>query len=273
MLNNTLFLFIELRWLDILDILLVAFLIYRLYYVVKGTAAINIFLGILSIYVLWKIVEAFQMQMLSEILGQFIGVGVIALIIVFQQELRKFLLMLGNRDFYRRNKGSLLKRLFKDVDDLPASIAPIVKASDYMAQKKIGGLIIMARNSDPSMFVVGGQYIGANVNADLIISIFQKESPLHDGAIIIKGEQIELAQCVLTVSENKNMPEGTGLRHRSALGITEQTDALAIVISEQNGNISLAHDAILEYNIGLENLEYRLLDLLSIKPEEKKVEL
>lgn len=263
--NLIFFLFIDLRWLDILDILLVAYLIYRLYFVVKGTAAINIFLGILSIYVLWKVVEAFQMQMLSEILGQFIGVGVIALIIVFQQELRKFLLMLGNRDFYKRNKGNFLKRFFKEVDEEAIDLDPIIKASEYLAQKLIGGLIILARESNPTMFVVGGQYIGASVNSDLIISIFQKNSPLHDGAIIIYKHQIEMAQCVLTVSENTNMPEGTGLRHRSALGIAEQTDAIAIIISEQTGSISLAHDGILQYNLTKTDFQKELKRLVHHK--------
>jgi len=265
-----LYLFIDIRWFDILDILLVAYLIYRLYYVVRGTAAINIFLGILSIYVLWKVVEAFQMQMLSEILGQFIGVGVIALIIVFQQELRKFLLMLGNRDFYKRNKGNIFRRFFKEEEEDQTDLIPIVKATEYLAANKIGGLIILARESNPTMFVVGGQYLGAVINSDLIISIFHKDSPLHDGAMIIHNQQIEMAQCVLNVSENKNMPEGTGLRHRSALGIAEQTDAVAIVISEQTGSISLAHDGRLDYDLTSTNFGLELNRLMNQSGKEKK---
>lgn len=265
------FLFIDIRWFDILDILLVAYLIYRLYYVVRGTAAINIFLGILSIYVLWKVVEAFQMQMLSEILGQFIGVGVIALIIVFQQELRKFLLMLGNRDFYSRNKGNIFKRFFKEEQEEQVDLKPIIKASRFLAKGKIGGLIIVSRESNPTMFVVGGQYIGAAISSDLLISIFHKDSPLHDGAVIIQNHKIEMAQCVLNVSDNKNMPEGTGLRHRSALGIVEQTDAIAIVISEQTGSISLAHDGRLQYDLSNTDFEIELNRLLStsdqVQPE------
>ena len=257
------YLFIDVRWFDILDILLVAYLIYRLYYVVRGTAAINIFLGILSIYVLWKVVEAFQMQMLSEILGQFIGVGVIALIIVFQQELRKFLLMLGNRDFYNRNKGNILKRFFKEESEEQMDLNPIIKASKFLAKGKVGGLIIVGRESNPTMFVVGGQYLGAAISSDLLISIFHKDSPLHDGAVIIQNHKIEMAQCVLNVSDNKNMPEGTGLRHRSALGIVEQTDAVAIVISEQTGSISLAHDGRLDYNLSTSDFEFKLKRLIS----------
>lgn len=257
------FLFMDVRWFDILDILLVAYLIYRLYYVVRGTAAINIFLGILSIYVLWKVVEAFQMQMLSEILGQFIGVGVIALIIVFQQELRKFLLMLGNRDFYNRNKGNILRRFFKEEQEEQMDLNPIIKASEYLAKRKIGGLIVLARDSNPTMFVVGGQFIGAAISSDLLISIFHKDSPLHDGAVIIQNHKIEMAQCVLNVSDNKNMPDGTGLRHRSALGMVEQTDAIAIVISEQTGSISLAHDGRLEYDLSITDFELTLNRLVS----------
>ena len=267
---NNLYLFIDIRWLDILDILLVAYLIYRLYYVVKGTAAINIFLGILSIYVLWKVVEAFQMQMLSEILGQFIGVGVIALIIVFQQELRKFLLMLGNRDFIKRNRGNLFKKFFKDVDDEGIDLLPIFKASEYMSLRKIGALIVVGRESNPVMFVVGGQNINAPLNSDLIISMFQKESPLHDGAIIVINNKIKMAQCVLSLSDNKNMPKGTGLRHRSALGIAEQTDAIAIVISEQTGSYSLAHDSRLFYNLSQNDFEQELKRLVHHKETQKQ---
>ncbi len=263
------FLFIDLRWFDILDILLVAYLIYRLYYVVKGTAAINIFLGILSIYVIWKVVEALQMQMLSEILGQFIGVGVIALIIVFQQELRKFLLMLGKRDFYKRNKGNLFNRFFKEVDEEAIDLEPIIKATEILANNLVGGLIIVARESNPSMHVMGGQYLGASINSDLIVSIFQKDSPLHDGAILIHGGQMKMAQCILNVSENRNMPEGTGLRHRSGLGIAEQTDAIAIIISEQTGSISLAHDAKLDYDISRVEFEVELKRLIHHKRKNK----
>ncbi len=267
---NNFYLFIDIRWLDIVDILLVAYLIYRLYYVVKGTAAINIFLGILSIYVLWKVVEALQMQMLSEILGQFIGVGVIALIIVFQQELRKFLLMLGNRDFFKRNKGSFFNKFFKDVDEDAIDLQPILKACEYMSQYKIGALIVVGRESNPTMFVVGGQVIDATVNSDLIISMFQKESPLHDGAIIIQNNKIEMAQCVLNLSDNKSMPKGTGLRHRSALGIAEQTDVIAIVISEQNGAFSLAHDSRLYYKLSRTDFELELKRLLHHKEIQKQ---
>jgi uncharacterized protein (TIGR00159 family) len=263
---NNFYLFIDIRWLDVLDILLVAYLIYRLYFVVRGTAAINIFVGILSIYVLWKVVEAFQMQMLSEILGQFIGVGVIALIIVFQQELRKFLLMLGNRDFIKRNRGNLFKKFFKDVEEDDIDLNSILKACETMSQHKIGALIVIGRESNLAMFVVGGQVIDATLNADLIVSMFQKESPLHDGAIIVQNNKIEMAQCVLSVSDNINMPKGTGLRHRSALGIAEQTDGIALIISEQTGSYSLAHDSNLFYNLTKNDFEKELKRLLHQKP-------
>ena len=261
--------FIDMRWFDILDILLVAYLIYRLYYVVKGTAAINIFLGILSIYVVWKVVEAFQMKMLSEILGQFIGVGVIALIIVFQQELRKFLLMLGKRDFYKKNKGNIFKRFFKEVDEDTVDLEPIIKATEFLATNLIGGLIIVARESNPSMHVMGGQFLGASINSDLIVAIFQKDSPLHDGAILIHDGQIKMAQCILNVSDNKVMPEGTGLRHRSGLGIAEQTDAIAIIISEQTGSISLAHDGKIDYDVSRIEFEVELKRLIHHKRKNK----
>ena len=265
------FLFIDIRWLDILDVLLVAYLIYRLYFIVKGTSAINIFLGILSIYVLWKIVEAFQMEMLSEILGQFIGVGVIALFIVFQQEIRKFLLSLGNRGLFMgvQNKG-LFGGLFKAVPEDQVDINPILKACHYLAKKKIGALIIIARKSDPSLFIIGGQEIKAVVNSDLMISVFQKDSPLHDGAMIINNNRIEKAQCVLSLSENTDMPEGTGLRHRSALGIAEQTDAIAVVVSEQTGSLSIAHDSRLLYNLAPDLFDHKLIHFFDVDHGKKK---
>jgi len=267
---NLIFLFIEIRWLDVLDVLLVAYLIYRLYYIVKGTSAINIFLGILSIYVLWKIVEAFQMEMLSEILGQFIGVGVIALFIVFQQEIRKFLLSLGNRDFFigARNRG-FFGKFFRSDNEVEVKLEPIIKACHYLAQKKIGALIIVARKSDPSLFIIGGQDINANVNSDLIVSVFQKDSPLHDGAMIINDNRIVKAQCVLSLSENTNMPEGTGLRHRSALGIAEQADAIAIVVSEQTGSLSIAHDSRLLYNLAPDLFDHKLMHYFDIEKIRK----
>lgn len=264
------FLFIEIRWLDVLDVLLVAYLIYRLYFIVKGTSAINIFLGILSIYVLWKIVEAFQMEMLSEILGQFIGVGVIALFIVFQQEIRKFLLSLGNRGFYMGvQKRGLFSGLFKTVPENKIDLKPIQKACHYLAKKRIGALIVIARKSDPSLFIIGGQNVNAMLNSDLMISIFQKESPLHDGAMIINNNKIEKAQCVLSLSENTDMPEGTGLRHRSALGIAEQTDAIALVVSEQTGNLSIAHDSRLLYNLAPDLFDHKLMHFFDIERNKK----
>ena len=266
-----LFLFIEIRWLDVLDVLLVAYLIYRLYFIVKGTSAINIFLGILSIYVLWKIVEAFQMEMLSEILGQFIGVGVIALFIVFQQEIRKFLLSLGNRGlFVGAQSRGLFGGLFKTVPEDQLDLKPILKACHYLAKKKIGALIVIARKSDPSLFIIGGQALNAKLNSDLIISIFQKESPLHDGAMIINNNKIEKAQCVLSLSENTDMPEGTGLRHRSALGISEQTDAIAVVVSEQTGSLSVAHDSRLLYNLAPDLFDHKLMHFFDIEHGKKK---
>jgi uncharacterized protein (TIGR00159 family) len=267
---NLIFLFVEIRWLDVIDVLLVAYLIYRLYYIVKGTSAINIFLGILAIYVLWKIVEAFQMEMLSEILGQFIGVGVIALFIVFQQEIRKFLLSLGNRDFLigSGNKG-FFGGLFKSDDEIEIELEPIIKACHYLSENRIGALIIVARKSNPSLFTIGGQALNANINSDLIVSIFQKDSPLHDGAMIINDNRIKKAQCVLSLSENTNMPEGTGLRHRSALGIAEQTDAVAIVVSEQNGNLSIAHDSRLFYNLTPELFNHKLSHYFDVEKVKK----
>jgi diadenylate cyclase len=248
--------FITLRWLDVLDILLVAFLLYQLYKLIKGTVAINIFVGILSLYLLWLIVRALNMQLLGNILGQFIGLGAITLIIVFQQELRRFLLLIGTTGFF--NKGKFRKNLFEfnwgvrkpnSVD-----INSIVKACANMAETQTGALIVIATRSELKFYANTGDYIDAVVSKRIIESIFFKNNPMHDGAIIISGERIKATRCVLPVTENPEFPHHLGMRHRAAVGITEASDALAVVVSEQTGTISFAKGGELSMNLSAEKL-------------------
>jgi len=250
--------FLSVRLLDIIDILLVAFLLYKLYELLKGGVAMNIFIGLVSIYALWWLcVKVLEMQLLGAVLGQFIGVGVIALIIVFQQEVRRFLILLGTNSFLAKNNfaRNLFKWNFQFQKPASTNIAPIVKACSNMAKNKTGAIIVISRNTDLKFYASTGDIMDAEVSKRLIESIFFKNSPMHDGAIIISNNKIKAARCVLPVTENSELPAHYGMRHRAALGITEQSDAIAIIVSEETGAISLAKDGDLKPNLAPEELE------------------
>jgi uncharacterized protein (TIGR00159 family) len=246
--------FITIRFLDVLDILLVAFLMYQIYMIIRGTVAINIFIGITVFYILWILVKALNMQLLGNILGQIIGVGVIALIIVFQQEIRRFLLLVGTRSLSDRSK-ILQSIFFKRISqETVVDSNIIVEACFSLASKKTGALIVIAIKTELDIYVKTGEIINSNISVQLIESIFNKYSPLHDGAVIIKGNQIHAASCVLPMSD-KDLPGHFGMRHRAAIGLTEITDAIVIVVSEERGTVSVAHSGKIEYNISREFLD------------------
>ena len=224
---------------DIIDIVLVAYLFYELCKLIKGTAAINIFVGIISIYLIWKLVRALEMELLAEILGQFISVGVIALIVVFQPEIRRFLLLLGTPGFMsKKPKRFLFWKMMDMSNENNLSIDPIIQACQKMSHSRTGALVVIANQNELPTFVNTGEIIEANISKQLLENIFFKNSPLHDGAVIIVNNRIRAARCILPVSGNRNISHDLGLRHRSAMGITEQSDAIAIVVSEQTGKIS-----------------------------------
>jgi len=233
-------LFITIRILDVFDILLTALLFYQVYRLIKGTIAINIFVGIFSVYLVWLLVRALNMQLLGSILGQFIGVGVIALIIVFQQEIRRFLILIGTR--YMSNRAFSIEKLFSSVSGSRPRIkvSSLVKAFKNMSERRTGALVVIARQSELETYSQTGDTLDAITSSRLLESIFCRESPLHDGAVIIIGDKIHSARCVLPVSENYNLPPKFGMRHRAALGMSEQTDAVVVVISEETGGISIA---------------------------------
>lgn len=248
-------LFITFRWLDAIDILLVAIIMYQLYNLVKGTVAIRIFLGILSIYLFWKVAEAFQMDLLSEILGQFIGVGVIALIIVFQQEIRRFLLLIGNNNIFSSKNKRLLKMLQLSTEkEEKINIPPIIDACKNLSQTKTGALIILDLNNELKAYSNSGEHINAKLSKSLLENIFFKNSPLHDGGVIIENNTIVAARCILPISENQSFPAHFGLRHRSAAGITEISQAIAIIVSEETGKISISQKGTIKHNLTLEEL-------------------
>lgn len=256
------FLFINMRWLDAIDILLVSLLLFQLYKLVKGTVAIRIFLGILAIYLFWKMVSAMQMELLSEILGQFIGVGVLALIIVFQQEIRRFLLILGSQSNFAR-KG-FLKKIWKwsgqNNEATKLNINVIIRACFNMGMTKTGALIVLPIDTELKYHASTGDEIDAHLSIAILESIFFKNSPLHDGGVIIHNNRIKAARCILPVSDNPDIPAKYGLRHRAAVGITENSSAVAIIVSEENGDVSLAKDGKLIHKLSTDQLKQILQD-------------
>ncbi|MDX9942071.1 MAG: diadenylate cyclase CdaA [Bacteroidales bacterium] len=241
--------FLQMRLLDILDILLVAILLYQLYLLIRGTGALNIFLGILSIYLIWWLVRIFEMELLTAILGQFISVGVLALIIVFQPEIRKFLLVLGTRSFLNRNPRGIFRRLWQFDESNKLNVSAIVNVCQRFAESKTGALIVLTRENDLGFFVETGELIDAQLSEQLLENIFFKNSPLHDGAVIITNNRIRAARCVLPVTESREFPSNLGLRHRAAAGITSQSDAISVIVSEQTGRISWSRGGELKRNV------------------------
>ena len=238
--------FLDFRILDILDILLVAVLLYYIYKLVKGSAAINIFIGIVIVYLIWKLTELLQMEMLSSVLGEFIGVGMFALIVVFQQEIRKFLLMIGSTNFSSKNNWFQLK--FSNRENKTLNYVDIiVETCKKLGNTKTGALIVIKRNTKLDFVKNTGDAMDIKVNRPIIESIFYKNSTLHDGAIIIEDGRITATRVILPVSNDRDIPLRFGLRHRAAVGISEKTDAVALVVSEETGQISYLKNG--EFNI------------------------
>lgn len=229
--------FTEIRIIDIIDVVFVAFLMYYVYRLVRGTVAINIFVGIVILYAIWKLTELLQMELLSKILGGFLGVGIIALIVVFQQEVRKFLLMVGTTNFSAR-KRVLQKLNLLSETEMITNIGAIVSACTKMGKTYTGALIVIKRNNNLEFVKTSGDRMQLEVNQPIIESVFFKNSPLHDGAMLIEDNIITATRVILPLSDEKNIPQRFGLRHRAALGITEKTDAVCLVVSEENGQIS-----------------------------------
>ncbi len=247
--------FLSFRVTDLIDILLVAVLLYQIYRLMKGTAAINIFLGIVAIYFFWKIVNLLQMNLLSEILGQFVSVGMIALIVVFQREIRQFLLMLGTPRFLTWRQKWLAFWKFNVQQGGIINFESIVKVCETLSSTRTGALIVISKRSNLEEYVNTGELIDAKISEQLIENIFYKNSPLHDGAIIITGNRIIAARCVLPLTRNEKFPNTLGLRHRAGVGISEITDAITIIVSEQTGAISYTKNGTLYAKIKPEALK------------------
>ncbi len=232
-------LFLTFTWSDALDIFLVSILLYQVFKLVRGTAAINIFYGILSFYLIYIIVRAFDLRLLTTIFSRFIDVGIIAIIVVFQQELRRFLIILGTNNIFNKKAWNVF-RSTRDInitdEDL---INQISDACFEMSKTKTGALIIMEQKNPLDYVIATGEKLISEVTKSLLISIFYKNSPLHDGAVIIRDNKIVAARSILPVTDRVDIPSSFGMRHRAAIGISENTDSIAIVVSEQTGDVAI----------------------------------
>lgn len=254
--------FLEVSWVDLIDITLVAILLYQVYKLIRGSLAMNIFLGILALYLVYLIVRAAQMELLATILGQFMGVGVLAMIILFQPEIRKFLLLIGrtteiNRDDFFKTITNWRSEHHDEFD-----VSEVMEAVKTLKASRTGALIVFSRDIELKFYAETGDPLNAEVSKRLILSIFNKHSPLHDGAIIIYKGKIKAARCVLPVSENDHLPSHFGLRHRSALGMSETTDTLVLAISEETGRLILARNGKYLRALKLRQVEQKIVEYL-----------
>ena len=258
--------FLDITLVDIIDIFVVALIMFQVYRLTRGTNALRIVVGILIIYLLWIVTRVLNMELLSMILGQIIGGGVIALIIVFQQEIRRFLILLGTQ--YTNRRVSFMARLFRPRGRKVKVVGQewidtVVGACADMAKTKTGALIVIARKVNLLPFIEQGERIDALISASLIKNIFFKNSPLHDGAMVIADDRIAAARCVLPSTE-REVPMEFGMRHRAALGASEITDALVIVVSEERGTISIARKGHISRDISPAHLQVLLRKGLSV---------
>lgn len=241
---------------DIIDILLFAVLLYYIYRLMKESGTINIFYGVLAFIVVWVVAsEIFDMRLIGTILDRFMAIGLIILVILFQEPIKRFLVELGSQRRWR-----FLRNLFHHhAEDISleslAWVMPIVYACMSMSKSKTGALIVIEQTIPLDPYAASGDIIDANINTRLIENIFFKNSPLHDGAMIIANHRISSVGCILPVSHDMNIPKNLGLRHRAALGMSQQTDAICIIVSEETGNISVAMDGELTVKVTSAALE------------------
>ena len=249
--------FLPVRLWDILDILIVAYLMYQLYKLLRGSIAFNILIGLLTMYVIWFLVNELNMDLLEAVLRQFVNVGVIILIIIFQPEVRRFLLFLGNTTLRQRSNflRRILDRNMESSEPRRDQIRNLKTAMLRMSRRKTGALIVLARNFSMEGIINSGVTLDAQISVPLLESIFNKESPLHDGAVIVDRGEIVKASCILPVSENEDIPKSLGLRHRAAVGITEKTKVAAFVVSEETGRIAFAFEGKITQKLNEEQLQ------------------
>lgn len=240
---------------DLIDIFLVALLLYYVYKLMKESGSLNVFAGVLVFLLSWILVtQVLEMKLLGSIFDKLISVGVIALIVLFQEEIRRFLLALGTQH-QANNLVQILKGWKKDQKKTNTQMLPVVIACQNMSRNKVGALIVIQRIDTLNSIIDTGEIINANINQRLIENIFFKNSPLHDGAMVISKGRITAAGCILPVSHNLNIPKELGLRHRAALGMSQESDAIIIIVSEETGGISVAKKGEFQLRLTAEELE------------------
>ncbi len=250
-------LFIPVRLVDILDILIVAYILYKLYELLRGTIAVQLFLGLLALYLLNVLVTATDMTMLRMIFNAISQVYVLALIVIFQPEIRRLLLAIGRNPLVRRLVGT--PEQMRVIEEVTAAVSE-------MQKRKIGALIAFARSTGLRAYIETGTIIQARVHRDLLLAIFWDKNPLHDGAVIVQGNRIEAARCILPISHSMRLSPHLGLRHRAAVGLSEQTDAFVVVVSEETGMISVAERGELKTNLSVQELREYMIEALA-QPE------
>lgn len=261
--------FLEVEWVDFLDIALVAFLLYQIYYLVRGSLASRVFLGYLLIYIFYLVVRAIGLELLTKILEYFMGVGAIALIVIFQQEIRRFLLFVGKSTAFANSR--LFGKFFKQANSAEKinQLKPIIEAVRALSDEFTGGLIVIKKTDELDKYIQTGEAIEGVLSKRLLLSIFNQYSPLHGGGAIVAGGIIRAARCILPVSDSDEY-NNMGFRHRAALGMSEATDAAVVVVSEETGRISLATEGNVSINISTSDLEQRLKRYLFETDQKKR---
>jgi len=237
----------------------------------RGSVAIKVFLGFLSLYLIYLVVNAARMELLSSILGQFMGVGVLAVIILFQQEIRKFLLLVGRTTvFDEANVINSFRSIWSGSGrNGKANVAPIIDAAKTLGGTNTGALIVISRNSELKFYAESGDRMDAEISKRLLLAIFNKYSPLHDGAVIIHNNRVVAARCILPVTERDDIPANFGLRHRAGVGMSEATDTLILAVSEETGQLSIMRNGEILHNLSQKELRSAINDYLYENIKEK----
>lgn len=262
--------FPEIRFIDVIDVLMIALLVYELYRLLKGTNVIRIFWAVLILYIAWRIFDMLNMRFCSQILGGIMSIGLISLVIVFQPEIRKFLLLIGTKT--QLTGDTFIKRLKFWRSDVGkhsgTNFEPYIQACMHMSQSKTGALIIFKRSNEVEELVRTGEVINALVSSALLETLFFKNSPLHDGAVIVEGNTVLAARCILPVTSRIDIDPNLGLRHRSAIGVTEQLDVISVIVSEETGAISYALGGEIHHNVTPVQLRHALEQEINHTNEE-----
>lgn len=255
--------FLDIDFLDILDVLLVAFVLYQVYFLIRGSIASRVFLGYLLVYGFYLVVRALRMELLSTILGQFMEIGVLALVIIFQPEIRRFLFFVGRST--NLQQYPILHRIFsqKSENQTTWELQPVIDATKKLAASRTGALMVIKKEDSLKRYIESGDSLDAHLSKALLLAIFQKNGPLHDGAVIISDGKIRAARCMLPVSENPEISPILGFRHRAAIGLSEHSDAAIVVVSEERGEVTLVTEGGIHRHLPVHELQEKLVDYLS----------